>query len=378
MTRDPRHSVITAASPPCRARTRHRSGPTWRCRWPPWCVWMPYAAIGRWSPNSAATQPACCVPRRSRAPRSISLLVWSASRPSSRLLERSADDLACPEFGLRLAERQDIGILGPLAVAMRSAPTLGEAMRCAAKYIYVYNGAIGFSVRTDGDRALLTFDVLAEHDRHCAQTIEHGVGIAWRIVRMLSAERSHLKQVWLPHPPVATRAVYRRHLVAPVEFNARLAAIAIDRSDLDLALGEHNEELRALAVDYLSVRFPARATSVAAQVRAVIERLLGTGECSYTQVADVRLDAPVHPPTTPPPGAQHVRSHQGRCPTRSDRAVPGLRRRALHADHRPARLPGAVCAHPELSALVPPNTSRTSRGLSAGSAPARTASPAAI
>ena len=40
--------------------------------------------------------------------------------PSSQLLERSARDLACPDFGLRLAERQDIGILGPLAVAMRS------------------------------------------------------------------------------------------------------------------------------------------------------------------------------------------------------------------------------------------------------------------
>ena len=29
------------------------------------------------------------------------------------LLERSARDLACADFGLRLAARQDIGILGP-------------------------------------------------------------------------------------------------------------------------------------------------------------------------------------------------------------------------------------------------------------------------
>ena len=28
------------------------------------------------------------------------------------LLERSAADLGCPDFGLRLAERQDIGVLG--------------------------------------------------------------------------------------------------------------------------------------------------------------------------------------------------------------------------------------------------------------------------
>jgi AraC-like DNA-binding protein len=255
---------------------------------------------------------------------------------------------------------------------------LGEAMRCAAKYIYVYNGAIGFSVRTDGDRALLTFDVLAEHDRHCAQTIEHGVGIAWRIVRMLSAERSHLKQVWLPHPPVATRAVYRRHLVAPVEFNARLAAIAIDRSDLDLALGEHNEELRALAVDYLNVRFPARATSVAAQVRAVIERLLGTGECSYTQVADALS---MHPRTL----QRRLRQERSTFEAIKDDARRDLTERYLACADVPFTQITALLDYQEQSALTRScqrwfhRTPRALReALSAGSAPARTASPAAI
>ena len=203
------------------------------------------------------------------------------------LLERSARDLACPDFGLRLAERQDIGILGPLAVAMRYSATVGEAMRCASKYIYVYNAAIGFSVRADtaDDQALITFEILSEHGPHCAQMVEHGVGITCRILSMLSAGRGHLSQVWLPHPAVASRASYRRHLGAPVGFRAAHAALAIDRRDLDLPLGEHNEELRALAVDYLDVRFPARDTSFPVQVRTVIERLLGTGACGYAEVA---------------------------------------------------------------------------------------------
>ncbi len=139
-----------------------------------------------------------------------------------RLLERTALVLDCPDFGLRLAERQDIGIVGPLAVAMRSSATLGEAMRCASKYIYVYNAAIGFTVETadDSNQALLTFDVLAEHERHRAQTIEHGIGITCRIVGMLSAGRSAPIRAWLPHAPVAPRAAYRRHLGVPVEFGA--------------------------------------------------------------------------------------------------------------------------------------------------------------
>jgi AraC-like DNA-binding protein len=164
---------------------------------------------------------------------------------------------------------------------------MGEALECASKYIYVYNAAIGFSVRADDDdRALLDFEVLSEHGPRCAQTIEHGVGVTCRIVGMLSAGRSHLTRVWLPHPPLAPRATYRRHLGAAVEFNAPHAAVAIARADLDLPLGEHNEELQMLAVSYMSVRFPERRTTLAVQVRTVIDRSLGTGACGYVEVAD--------------------------------------------------------------------------------------------
>jgi AraC-like DNA-binding protein len=204
------------------------------------------------------------------------------------LLERASRELACPDFGLRLAERQDIGILGPLAVAMRHAATVGDAMRCASKYIHVYNAAIGFSVRADeGDHeAILAFEVLDDQGPHRAQMIEHGVGITCRIVSMLSAGRSHLKQVWLPHPPIAKGSTYRHHLGASVEFNASRAALATDRADLDLPLGEHNDEVLMLAANYLDVQFPARGNSLALQVRTVVERMMGTGACSHAEAAE--------------------------------------------------------------------------------------------
>ena len=62
--------------------------------------------------------------------------------------------------------------------------------------------------------------------------------------------------------------------------------MALDRTDLDLPLTVHNEELQTLAVSYLNVRFPERRTTLAVQVRTVIDRLLGTGACGYVEVAD--------------------------------------------------------------------------------------------
>jgi AraC-like DNA-binding protein len=204
------------------------------------------------------------------------------------LLEDSAQALGCPDFGLRLAERQDIGILGPLAVAMRSSATLGDAMRCASRYIHAYNTAIRFVVRADadGDRASFIFEILGNDGPPRAQMVEHGVGITSRILHLLSAGRIQLDRVWLPHPAVASRATYRRHLGAPIEFRSPQAAMAIDRRGLDLALAGHDEELRALAVDYLDVRFPAADASFEVEVRTVVDRLLGTGACGFADVAD--------------------------------------------------------------------------------------------
>jgi AraC-like DNA-binding protein len=211
------------------------------------------------------------------------------------LLERSARALDCPDFGFRLAERQDIGILGPLAVAMRYSATVGEAMRCASRYIHVYNAAIGFSIEADdGDEALLRFEILREHGAHHAQVIEHGIGITSRILGVLSAGRSRPNRVWLPHPPLAPRTTYRRHIRAPIGFKAPQAALAIDRADLAIPLSEHNPELRALAIDYLDMRSPAMERSFPLQVRAVIERMLGTGTCGFAEVADALS---IHPRT---------------------------------------------------------------------------------
>src|SRR5579871_602468 len=44
------------------------------------------------------------------------------------LLEHAADTLGGPVLGMRLAGRkQEVGVLGPLDIAMRNAPTWGEA-----------------------------------------------------------------------------------------------------------------------------------------------------------------------------------------------------------------------------------------------------------
>jgi AraC-like DNA-binding protein len=208
------------------------------------------------------------------------------------LLERSAADLDCLDFGLRLAERQDIGILETLAVAMRNSSTLSEAARIASKYLYVHNPAVAFTVistlvpKRRREPVRLEFGFSVGHAPQWAQAAEHGLGLAWRILTLLSEGRSHLQAVWFPHAPVSPEKDYRRRFGdASLIFEAELAALVIPARDLDQPISEHNDELHDLAVRYLEKQLPPTQAPLPVQVRQTVEALLGTGTCDVRHVA---------------------------------------------------------------------------------------------
>jgi AraC-like DNA-binding protein len=203
------------------------------------------------------------------------------------LLERSASDLDCPDFGLRLAERQDIGMLGTLAVAIRHSATVGDAIRCAARYISVHNDAVAFNVDAEAVRghARLEFRVLVKHAPRWAQTAEHAVDLAWRILILLSERRCHLTEVRFPHPPIAPLETYHSRFDAPVMFHATEPSLTLSAKDLDLVISEHNQDLHDLATRYLDSALPRTKAPFTLQVRQTIEALLGTGACAQQEVA---------------------------------------------------------------------------------------------
>lgn len=59
-----------------------------------------------------------------------------------RVLDVAAEQSGCPDLGLRPAERQDVSILGPPAVAVESSTTVAEALDCASRFMFVHSPAL--------------------------------------------------------------------------------------------------------------------------------------------------------------------------------------------------------------------------------------------
>src|SRR3546814_5108410 len=55
----------------------------------------------------------------------------------------------CADFGLRLADQQDISVLGPLAIAMQHAPTVAAALNIISRYLFVHSRGMALSVQAD-------------------------------------------------------------------------------------------------------------------------------------------------------------------------------------------------------------------------------------
>ena len=203
------------------------------------------------------------------------------------LLGHSAQRLHCPDFGLRLADRQDLGILGVLAVAIQYSATLDEGARCASKYLHVHNSAVDLTISTErrSGHARIWYALPSEDYVRWAQQTEHALGFTWRILVLLSEGKCHLQEVRFPHRALADEATYHARFDAPVIFGATLPTLIIPAKDLKISLSENIPELQDIARKHLESQLPRRKMAFVDQVRRAVEGLLGTGSCGHRSVA---------------------------------------------------------------------------------------------
>lgn len=204
-------------------------------------------------------------------------------------LELAAADLDCPDLGLRVASRQDLSLLGPLALAIQNAPTVADALECTSRYLFLHAPAMRLSLGPDpdGDRdvSALRYDVTAPGVTPPPQGTDLCLGSLHRAVRSLVGADYDLRSVDLPHPPLAPPATYEAFFAAPVRFGRPSALLRFPSRLLRVALTGSDELVRQLALRHLADQSPTAAALVAPAVRSAIDQLLGTGPPGITAVA---------------------------------------------------------------------------------------------
>ncbi|CAN7399275.1 AraC family transcriptional regulator [Phenylobacterium sp. LjRoot219] len=220
-----------------------------------------------------------------------------AYRAFVQLLERTAVELACPDFGMRLAAVQDgTKVLGPLEVAMRNSATVGAAFRYCAEHVRAYSTATQVSLeeRPGEEGIFLHCEILVPKLPPHPQTMEHGLLLTQHAARQLSGGQMQAREIWFTHDPVSPMGTYRANFGAVVKFGQPMNGAWFDARDFEAPIPDSDPQLYELAASFIEQRFPSSEPGLSTRVRAIVERLLTAGGCTYGGVAS---ELGMHPRT---------------------------------------------------------------------------------
>jgi AraC-like DNA-binding protein len=199
--------------------------------------------------------------------------------------ETAAERSGFEDFGIRLASRQDMSILGPLWLTMRSAQTVRDALQVLMQFFVVHTtGAmVGFEAQTEGG-ALVSYALSAGVSTRDRQTIELGLALLCHELRL------HCGAAWLPravtfaHGPPRSPAGHHRVFGPRLQFEQERNTVWLDRASLDTALAGRSQATHATLKKLLVSRLDG-APAVAAKVEGAMRALMPFADCSREQVA---------------------------------------------------------------------------------------------
>jgi AraC-like DNA-binding protein len=244
------------------------------------------------------------------------------SLDAGRALETAAAELGAPDLGLRLAARQDVAVLGPLAIAIENSATLGEALDCATRFLFVHSPALTVAQIPDpaGRPGVVGLRYgSTELDPLPPQICDNGLGLLHRIILLLGGGRYGLRSVHLTHRPLAPVGRYTEFFGADVRFVQEAAVLRVPATLTDARVAGGNRVLREVALDYMRTHFPQPEQGLEQRVRQLLTQSLGTAPAD---IAAVGRRLQTHPRTL-----QRRLSAAG---TSFDRILDDVRRETAH------------------------------------------------
>ena len=213
-----------------------------------------------------------------------------------RMLEASAEELQCPDFGLRLAKWQGLDVLGPIAVIARNVATVLDGVDAIAKYLYVHSPALKLARAPwfTGPDVGFTFELTEPELPECTQSYEVSMAIAVQIIRTLGGPEAVPLAVSFLHDQQGPDSAYREALRCPVRFGQTWCGFELSADTAATSIEGAHAATRRVARKYLESRYLPPTAALSERVADLAGSLLPTGQCTVDAIAS---ELSMHPRT---------------------------------------------------------------------------------
>ncbi|MFR0692968.1 AraC family transcriptional regulator [Enterobacterales bacterium AE_CKDN230030158-1A_HGKHYDSX7] len=203
------------------------------------------------------------------------------------LLETAAQELDCADFGLRMAEYQDLHVLGAVALIARNATTVGAALEEIARFIAYHSPGVEVELdRSDADAPRLVVEIRLSGTRPRRQMQDLALGVAHNTLCLLCGKDFRARSLLLASLGELPPARYRRYFGCAVYAGQSCHALVLREEQLAQHIEAQDPLLHRVLHDYFSAQELNPALGLAQQVEKIIQRLLPTQRCRLAVVAE--------------------------------------------------------------------------------------------
>jgi AraC-like DNA-binding protein len=201
-----------------------------------------------------------------------------------RLLETSAKVANADDFGLRLAERRQLSIMGPVALIVREQPTVRKAIDALSAYIHLHNEAQSMRVEEIDDLVIINAILARRRPLPARQAVELMVGTVYRILRMFLGSGWRAQWVSFTHSAPANLETHRRVFRSKVEFGQDFDGVVCGAHDLEAPVPHADPAMARYVQQYVDT-IASRPMTTNDRVRELVRIMLPSQTCSADQVA---------------------------------------------------------------------------------------------
>lgn len=201
-------------------------------------------------------------------------------------LETAAARCQCETFGLQLAQRQNMSLLGPLWTLMQSATTVGEMLADLARYFMLHTTGALIAVEPAKTCLIWNYSLAADTGGNDRQTMELGIAILAQELRRACPQWTP-EQVFFRHSPPTDLRLHRKLFGANVSFNTDRNAIFIDNKILATPLDSGDAKTHQVLASSFGLQRKQLPALLSTQTETVIRSLLPVTACDIAVVAKV-------------------------------------------------------------------------------------------
>jgi len=202
-----------------------------------------------------------------------------------QLLENSARESGCMNFGLRMAESRQLSDFGAISLLLMHQPTLRDALRTTVQYRHLLNEALAIHIEEAGKMVIIREEVVTDLPMSSRQATELAIGVMFRLCGALLGAGWKPLGVRFSHEAPDDFQLHRRLFGHNVEFGCEFNGILCSAADLDAPNPLADPAMARYAQRFVETLPPSDDYSVVLDVRKAIYLLLPMGRASIEQIA---------------------------------------------------------------------------------------------